>query len=75
MQGTGARYTSKRLPVKLAYLEYYKRVTEAFAREKQIQRWTSSKKHSLVTGAYRDLHAEASCRNITHFKFRNFREV
>jgi putative endonuclease len=35
--GKGAQYTSRRLPVKLVYSEEYERVTDAYAREKQVQ--------------------------------------
>jgi putative endonuclease len=38
-QGLGAKYTSGRLPIKLVYGEEYDRVTDAYAREKQVQGW------------------------------------
>ena len=34
--GIGSNYTSKRLPVKLVYIEEYDRIDLAFKREKQI---------------------------------------
>jgi len=46
----GANYTKVRLPVKLIYSEYYERVDEAFAREKQIQKWSRKKKEALING-------------------------
>ena len=46
--GMGARYTKKRLPVKLVYFEEYDRVEDAFYREKQIQRWGHRKKQALI---------------------------
>lgn len=36
-EGIGAKYTSIRLPVKLVYSEEYSQVSEAYAREKQVQ--------------------------------------
>ena len=35
--GQGAKYTAKRLPVKLAFAMEFPSVAEAFAQEKQIQ--------------------------------------
>ena len=46
----GANHTKVRLPVKLMYSEYYERVDEAFAREKQIQKWSRKKKEALING-------------------------
>jgi putative endonuclease len=48
--GVGANHTKKRLPVKLVYFEEYKRVDEAFYREKHVQGWTHKKKKALVEG-------------------------
>ncbi len=53
--GEGAYYTRKRLPVELVYFEEYARIDEAFYREKQVQRWSSKKKISLIEGKYTDL--------------------
>jgi len=49
-QGLGAQYTSKRLPVKLVYCEEYERVSEAYAREKQVQNWSRAKREALIEG-------------------------
>ncbi|MFN5857104.1 MAG: GIY-YIG nuclease family protein, partial [Pseudanabaenaceae cyanobacterium] len=43
-RGEGAKHTAKRLPVRLVYCEFYDRVADAFAREKQVQGWTRKKK-------------------------------
>ncbi len=48
--GLGANYTKKRLPVKLVYSEEYKRIDDAFTREKQIQNWSQKKKEALIKG-------------------------
>lgn len=47
----GANYTRKHGPVQLVYSEEFERVDEAFAREKQIQGWSRSKKVELIHGA------------------------
>ncbi len=49
-EGLGARYTSKRLPVKLVYGEEYDRIDEAFYREKQVQGWRRAKREALING-------------------------
>jgi superfamily II DNA or RNA helicase/predicted GIY-YIG superfamily endonuclease len=48
--GEGANFTSKNLPVKLVYYEPFDRIDEAFAREKQIQKWSRAKKIALIQG-------------------------
>ena len=75
LNGEGARYTAKRLPVKIVYLEEYERIDLAFKREKQIQGWSHLKKRMLIEGKFQDLPAQSSCRNISHYKFRNLRSV
>ncbi|MES2996674.1 MAG: DEAD/DEAH box helicase family protein [Verrucomicrobiota bacterium] len=49
-QGDGAKHTKARLPAKLIYYECFDRIDEAFAREKQIQRWSRAKKFALIQG-------------------------
>lgn len=46
--GFGAIYTKKRLPIKLLYFEEFAKVSDAFYREKQIQKWSRKKKEALV---------------------------
>jgi len=48
--GKGSSYTSGRLPVKLVYCEEYNRVSDAYYREKQVQRWTRRKREALING-------------------------
>ena len=48
--GVGAKYTARRLPVKLVYAEEYERVADAFRREKQVQNWSRSKRQALIDG-------------------------
>ncbi|HMV37386.1 MAG TPA: GIY-YIG nuclease family protein [Turneriella sp.] len=74
-RGEGARYTARRLPVRLVYSEEYERIDQAFYREKQVQNWSHQKKESLVEGRFDELPRQAGCRNLSHHKFRNLREV
>ena len=53
--GEGAKYTKKRLPVKLVYCEPYNRVEDAFNREKQVQGWSRRKKQALIEENYDNL--------------------
>lgn len=50
--GKGSKYTSGRLPVKLVYGEEYDRVSDAYAREKQVQNWSRAKREALINGKY-----------------------
>jgi putative endonuclease len=47
-EGLGARYTSRRSPVKLVYCEEYQRIDDAFYREKQVQGWRRAKREALI---------------------------
>ena len=49
-EGRGARYTTRRLPVKLVYIEEYNFAAEAFEREKQVQNWSRAKREALING-------------------------
>ncbi len=53
--GVGAKHTSKRLPVKLVYVEEYERIDDAFYREKQVQGWRREKKEALIFWEYDSL--------------------
>jgi len=45
--GEGAKYTKKKLPVKLVYFEEFQRIDEAFHREKQVQGWGKKNERSF----------------------------
>ncbi len=66
--GEGANFTRKHLPVRLVYFEEYKRIDDAFFREKQVQGWSRQKKEALIFGAKTALHDLSECNNDTHFK-------
>jgi putative endonuclease len=49
-EGKGAKYTSRRSPIKLVYSEEYERVSDAYTREKQVQNWSRAKREALING-------------------------
>ena len=61
--GQGANHTKVRLPVELTYSEYYERIDEAFAREKQIQKWSRKKKEALIEGNFEKLRSLSQSTN------------
>jgi putative endonuclease len=63
--GEGANHTRKHLPVKLVYCETYERISDAFAREKQVQGWSRKKKEALMAEDANELHRLAVCLNET----------
>ena len=53
--GDGAKYTARRLPVRLVFAEEFERVDDAFAREKQVQGWGRAKREALIQGEFEAL--------------------
>ena len=45
-------YTSKRLPVELAWSEHFPILTDAIAVERQIKGWSRAKKEALIRGDF-----------------------
>ena len=45
-------YTSKRLPIELAFSEYFEDVYFAISAERQIKGWTRAKKEALINGDF-----------------------
>ncbi|MFM7888521.1 MAG: GIY-YIG nuclease family protein [Pseudanabaena sp.] len=70
-RGEGARYTAKKLPVKLVYCESFDHVADAFYREKQVQGWNRKKKEALIAGDTNLLHEFAACQNESHYSLLN----
>jgi putative endonuclease len=50
--GFGSEYTKTRLPVKLVYYEWWDRIADAHAREKQVQNWSRAKRRALIQGRF-----------------------
>jgi putative endonuclease len=51
-QGLGAEYTTRRLPVRLAYAHEFVRVADAFSMEKRVQGWSRAKREALIRGDF-----------------------
>jgi len=45
-------YTSTRRPVVLVYSEWFQRITDAIAAERQIKGWSRAKKEALIRGDF-----------------------
>ena len=58
-----ARYTIKRRPVTLVYVEEHERIDEAFARERQLHGWSRRKKLALIEGRADDLRTRSRSRS------------
>jgi putative endonuclease len=64
-------YTYKRRPLKLVYCKQFEKPMEAINYEKQLKRWTRSKKEALIKYDYKNLHELSKCKNETsHLKFK-----
>jgi len=50
--GKAAKWTAKRLPVRLVYTETHALRSMATKREQQIKRWTRIKKEKLIKGEW-----------------------
>ena len=55
--GEGAIYTKSRLPVELFYFEEFNHIQDAFDREKQVQKWSRTKKLALIAGQFDELNS------------------
>lgn len=60
--GQGGDYTSKRVPVELVYADWFSRIDDAVALERQIKGWSRAKKEALIRGDFEDLVAKAKRR-------------
>ena len=49
-QGRAAAHTAKRRPVRLVHVEERADREDALARERQLKRWSRSKKEALIAG-------------------------
>jgi putative endonuclease len=50
-------YTAKRLPVTLAYAEYFDMVVDAIAAERRMKGWSRAKKEAVIRGDWEALPA------------------
>ena len=59
--GAYGGYTESRLPVTLVFSQWFDRVTDAIAAERQVKGWSRAKKEALIQGRW-DLLPELSKR-------------
>jgi len=45
-------YTATRRPVALVYSEYFDRIVDAIAAERQVKGWSRAKKEALIAGRF-----------------------
>jgi putative endonuclease len=45
-------YTTTRRPVALVYSEYFDRIVDAIAAERQVKGWSRAKKEALIAGRF-----------------------
>ena len=48
-------YTATRRPVQLVFSQWFERITDAIAAERQIKGWSRAKKEALITGDFEAL--------------------
>jgi len=54
-EGRGSGYTSKRLPVVLAWHQEFETRSTALEMERKLKGWTRAKKEALIEGRFNDL--------------------
>lgn len=58
--GIGAKYTKRRRPVRIVHTEWFERIDEAYAAEKQVQGWGRRKRQLLIEGRTDELPGSGS---------------
>ena len=53
--GAYGGYTATRRPVRLAYSQWFERITDAIAAERQVKGWSRAKKEALIRGDFEAL--------------------
>ncbi|MHA7859970.1 GIY-YIG nuclease family protein [Tessaracoccus sp. Y36] len=53
--GKGAKYTARRRPVQLRWMEEMDSIEEAYVLEKRVQGWSRAKRLALIEGRLSDL--------------------
>lgn len=61
--GRGSVYTARRLPVSMVFQEPHVTLSAALKREKQVKRWSQTKKAALIAGDTAALHTSAKRRS------------
>jgi putative endonuclease len=60
--GTYHGYTSTRRPVQVVWSEYFPRITDAIAVERQLKGWSRAKKEALIRGDWGEIQLRAKRR-------------
>src|SRR6266700_6851247 len=60
--GTYGGYTAQRRPVTLVFSQWFERITDAIAAERQVKGWSRAKKEALIRGDFGSLHRLAKRR-------------
>jgi putative endonuclease len=63
--GAYGGYTSTRRPVALVYSQWFERITDAIAAERQLKGWSRAKKEALIRGDF-DALTELARRRTPH---------
>jgi putative endonuclease len=53
--GTFGGYTSQRRPVSVVFSQWFERITDAIAAERQVKGWSRAKKEALIRGEFERL--------------------
>jgi putative endonuclease len=53
--GTYGGYTAQRRPVTLVFSQWFERITDAIAAERQVKGWSRAKKEALIRGEFERL--------------------
>jgi putative endonuclease len=53
--GTFDGYTARRRPVTLVFSQWFDRITDAIAAERQVKGWSRAKKEALIRGDFEQL--------------------
>jgi putative endonuclease len=53
--GTFGGYTATRRPVELVYAQWFDRITDTIAAERQIKGWSRAKKSALIRGKFHEI--------------------
>ena len=61
--GEGARYTSRRLPIEVVFVESFGTRDEAFIMERRIKGWSRQKKEALIQKKWKKIKTLAQCKN------------
>ena len=54
--GTYGGYTAQHRPVTLVFSQWFERITDAIAAERQVKGWSRAKKEALIRGDFGSLH-------------------